>query len=327
MVIPVSGTLSLNTIQAEHGGINPIGMSEYYRGAGYVASYNTSIPLTGPIATSNFYSTYRISTVADITAALKNTTYSLVRNKLFSKTSYASGMETSTAVTFNNVTSAGYRFSTSVTGSLTFPATYDPAFDRLLATTQITFILRNMGNGTLTNSLTVNGSPVTLTDIFYSSVAGVNVRMSIGYINASYNAMGGISVSATYTKGSSNNENLQELFILPGRWEVTASTSSVGTTAGSLGTAAINTIAMAIRAGQADNNFDHGQWSGTSARTQILRRNSHWYDNSSSQVAIIDTAGTLSYTAGQLLVYDSSGNLTATYDWSSRAHLLTCTVV
>lgn len=57
MVLQVSGAISLSQIQTEHGGANPISLSEYYRGGGLVAniSQNNSIPTSGTISLSNFY--------------------------------------------------------------------------------------------------------------------------------------------------------------------------------------------------------------------------------------------------------------------------------
>jgi hypothetical protein len=52
-----SGTISLNNIQSEFGGSNPIAISEYYRGGGLVPDTpaNTSIPTSGQIKFTDFY--------------------------------------------------------------------------------------------------------------------------------------------------------------------------------------------------------------------------------------------------------------------------------
>jgi hypothetical protein len=59
MVLPSSGALSLNQIQTEFGGSNPIGLNEYYRGGNYVSSTITAIPASGVISIFNFYGTGR----------------------------------------------------------------------------------------------------------------------------------------------------------------------------------------------------------------------------------------------------------------------------
>ena len=58
MVLQSSGAISLNDIQNEFGGANPIGLNEYYRGVTYVSSNNTSVPASGQISLNNFYGAY-----------------------------------------------------------------------------------------------------------------------------------------------------------------------------------------------------------------------------------------------------------------------------
>jgi len=61
MPIPSSGALSLSTIQTEFGGINPIGLNEYYAGGGLVppgtTGTNGAVPSNGAISISAFYGT------------------------------------------------------------------------------------------------------------------------------------------------------------------------------------------------------------------------------------------------------------------------------
>lgn len=55
MALPVSGPLSLASIQSEFGGSSPISLSEYYRGGSYVTTNNSNVPSSGIIRISNFY--------------------------------------------------------------------------------------------------------------------------------------------------------------------------------------------------------------------------------------------------------------------------------
>jgi len=59
MTLPSSGALSLQSIQGEFGGSNPIGLNEYYRGGSLVAnnSNTASIPTSGTIQVDDFYGT------------------------------------------------------------------------------------------------------------------------------------------------------------------------------------------------------------------------------------------------------------------------------
>jgi hypothetical protein len=57
MALPSSGVLTLNDIQTEFGGTNPIDLSDYYRGGGLVpdSALNAAIPTSGVISVSDFY--------------------------------------------------------------------------------------------------------------------------------------------------------------------------------------------------------------------------------------------------------------------------------
>ena len=57
MVLQSSGSISLDDIQTEFGGTNPIGIDEYYRGGGSVpdTAANSSIPTSGTVSLDDFY--------------------------------------------------------------------------------------------------------------------------------------------------------------------------------------------------------------------------------------------------------------------------------
>jgi hypothetical protein len=65
MPIPVSGPISLTTIQTEFGGANPIGLNEYYAGGGLVAPGTAGtfgpVPSSGAISLQNFYGTTSVT--------------------------------------------------------------------------------------------------------------------------------------------------------------------------------------------------------------------------------------------------------------------------
>jgi hypothetical protein len=69
MPIPSSGAISLDTIQTEFGGSNPISLSEYYAGGTYVPSgtsgTNGAVPSSGEISFSQFYGTTALSWTPD----------------------------------------------------------------------------------------------------------------------------------------------------------------------------------------------------------------------------------------------------------------------
>ena len=55
MALPGSGTLSIQDIADEFGGIAPHSLSEYYRNGAYVGSSNTGVPTSGTISLSDSY--------------------------------------------------------------------------------------------------------------------------------------------------------------------------------------------------------------------------------------------------------------------------------
>lgn len=61
MALPTSGPLTLADIQGEFGGINPIGLDEYYAGGGLVPPGTSgtygAVPTSGQISIKNFYGT------------------------------------------------------------------------------------------------------------------------------------------------------------------------------------------------------------------------------------------------------------------------------
>ena len=77
MALPSTGPIDLGQVQAEFGGANPIGMDEYYQGAGtgYVTSSNYTpagqIPGSGPISLQNFLGVAKVTafTFNDVVAA------------------------------------------------------------------------------------------------------------------------------------------------------------------------------------------------------------------------------------------------------------------
>lgn len=58
MAMPSSGAINFGQLQTEFGGSNPIGINEYYRSGTYVPplTANASVPTSGAISMSNFYS-------------------------------------------------------------------------------------------------------------------------------------------------------------------------------------------------------------------------------------------------------------------------------
>jgi hypothetical protein len=122
MPLPTSGPLSLNDIQTEFGGTNPISLSEYYAGGANVpagtSGTNGAVPSSGTISINNFYGTSKI------VYRLDNDVYSDLG---------INGVEPSAGVNFtvrsdgtvlvtgdNSGTLANYNWITPTTGSTTY---------------------------------------------------------------------------------------------------------------------------------------------------------------------------------------------------------------
>ena len=77
MTLQTSATITLAQIQSEHGGSNPIGMNEMYRGGSNVQNHNntdgtlnpTAIPTSGTISMSQFYGSSNNATVTSNSTA------------------------------------------------------------------------------------------------------------------------------------------------------------------------------------------------------------------------------------------------------------------
>jgi len=67
MPLPSSGVLTLQDIQTEFGGSNPIGLNEYYAGGAFVPSGTVgthgAVPSSGALAIRDFYGTSAIVTI------------------------------------------------------------------------------------------------------------------------------------------------------------------------------------------------------------------------------------------------------------------------
>ena len=79
MPLPGSGSISLNDIQNEFGGSNPISISEYYNNGSFVRSLGAApnVPTSGQIAFSNFYGSTRYVATTQTVAFTGSTTWTV----------------------------------------------------------------------------------------------------------------------------------------------------------------------------------------------------------------------------------------------------------
>lgn len=295
MVLQTTGPINLLNIQSEFGGTSPISISEYYRGSGLVPNGSLGIPASGAISFANFYGARKLSTLDEIVGAIKSTNYINIRNYLFSKTGFASGIETTNALSMSYSTSASYRYSTTVDASYTWPLSYVAAFSPFLNTSYLTVVARNFANSaSLVASINVNNTSYVPTTIFSGSTL-LQHRLSYVHAEVGSEAFKGLNIAVRYIKGSSNNENLQELYIIPGRWNPVSNTNGAALISSNV---LANDIAIALSAGAEDAYFPaKGNFSGVTF-TEVIRRTSRWYDNTRMRYAVMNSAGTLVFNPG-----------------------------
>jgi hypothetical protein len=180
MALPTSGSLTLEQIQTEFGGSNPISLNEYYAGGANVpagtSGTNGAVPSSGTISISNFYGTQKVAPTFTFSISQH-----IDRANLRSL-AVAAGWNQSSAV-IATLASGYYIYSTSVgTPALTI----DGSFPGGVTLVNNGFIMGKGGNG---------ASP---TSTSYNSVSagqngghGISLGVSCTIFNNSYIAGGG----------------------------------------------------------------------------------------------------------------------------------------
>jgi hypothetical protein len=181
MPLPSSGPLSLNDIQTEFGGTNPISLSEYYAGGANVPAGTTgtfgAVPTIGnPISIRNFYGTSKI------VYRLDSGTYSdFAVSPLDAQTTLFVGSDGSLDIgTFNSGVLANYNW-------ITPTATASTHFVRLTPT-----------SGTFSGSTTSAWLALTTSAQWFVNQTGFGLNTATGTLAISTNS-GGTNIVATAT--------------------------------------------------------------------------------------------------------------------------------
>ena len=126
MAIPSSGPISLDDLQTEFGGINPISITEYYRGGAYVANNatNSGVPLSGAISLGDFYGA--AASQSRTTTTTWNTTTSWID---YYTTSWGGSYTTSWGTSRNTNTTKNRSTSRSTTTSWNTTETTGPFYN------------------------------------------------------------------------------------------------------------------------------------------------------------------------------------------------------
>lgn len=272
-----AGTITFNDVQTEFGGINPIGIDEYYLGGPYMGTNNTGVPTTGAISMSQLRNLYRASTPSELTTAVYSTPYADYRNALFSYVTADLGFETSTAAAYHAITY--FNLATSVTANLTYRSTYVAGAQPFLKTSFITFICLTAGISASYASLTVGGVARTMTSVGTNSGTGGTININFTQVPVGENALAGLNVVGNYTKSGTNRTSQFNIIALPGKWDRVT------------GAIAANDFMCSISTASFDSN-PNGKSSLSPAYTTLARRSSQWYNNTECLIGAATTSGT-----------------------------------
>lgn len=297
-----------------------ISISDYYRGGPYVPNIpvNNAIPLDGnfaPISFSDFYGAKGVSslsTTAEIMDAMAPTTSDAdlvaARNYLTSAAQISSGFETDTETdrTFRFYTS-GETTSTYIEETLNFGAR--PATLSGLATEGLTIITLNEGHYTSEpldqNLLHVNGvdySSEVQSNVMVSGNSTVydtqlSARVKVYHIPVALSDLS--SVTAGYNKASYNMESRQEVYVIPGIWEVLQNLAipyTTNSTEQKQISVLRNDVILASRYLPSDNYID--DWDNIenySNQKRIMRRSTRYWNGSSTEYIRVLQGGDMGF--------------------------------
>ncbi len=312
-----SGQISLSEIRDAFGGSGQISLSDLYQASGTGATNmlvrnvdaNDAIPEEDEISfddfrgiTANGVTGYEIATLLTSSSNI---------NYCVSQASLAAGMRTSTTSgtsAYDEVESHNYRYTTSVSGSHTFSSSFPNGIWG--AATGSTHIAMNYNKGSTSSTvgwpaIKIGGSGVSETkaancNLIFSHYGDNEVDSIVrwNYFKSNSN-LNGLSVNVTYSKTSTNGENRQMLFALPGKWsdvfhnntsgnsfDIDANTGLTGSTSF---TAQKGDIVFTISAQWYDDYASHG--TTVSNSTSVLYHRSRWYQNTNVRIFVINSAG------------------------------------
>ena len=309
-----SGQISLSEIRDAFGGSGEISLSDLYQASGTGATNmlvrnvdaNDAIPEEDEISFDDFRGiTANGVTGYEIASLLSQNSE---RQYAFSRTSFAAGMRTASGASDEDTQSHNYRYSTSVSGSHTFNSSFPNGIWG--AATGSTHIAMNYNKGSTSSTvgwpaIKIGGSGVSETkaancNLLFSHYGDNEVDSIVrwNYFKSNSN-LNGLSVNVTYSKTSTNGENRQMYFALPGKWsdvfhnntsgnsfDIDANT---GLTSSTSFTAQKGDIVFTISAQWYDDYASHG--TTVSNSTSCLYSRTRWYQNTNVRIFVINSAG------------------------------------
>lgn len=309
MAIKTSGTLSfVNDIVAEFADSPSHSLSEFY-------GRDTNIPGSGTISFSDFYGASDLMSNADLWNLLRNSDHTKVRNTLFSASNFGSGMETSTETSFRcDDISRLYRYTPNITATYRWPDIWPlvigggPPFAK---TSYLTIVIRNLvadrnevsvSNGTV-GSIEFDGVTYNANETYnyLGNQSGANWDhfLTVFRIETGTNPLSGKRITVEYTKDSSGNPSLQEMFVFPGKWNTVRSVN--GRDNIECGTVVANDLLIGgkWRDGGDSSTLNRGVFQQSITPYYMLKRDASFDgDTCGSRVAFANASESLTYDAG-----------------------------
>lgn len=300
MALPASGPITLERVQIEFGGSNPISMSEYYRNGPYMTDNNTGVPTNGLIAMSKLQGAERIvgKDVVTHIAAAAGSYVSMTPSDYNTNMNYWSATET-----FTNSPSAFTQtsvFRSGNTARSTFTAQSSVSSLGFTWTTALAW--QNSRSTTVPQTPKINRLAVFNVDSAHYATTATSNNSNVYY--HSYNLFkanevlqSGSSASAYFQADGSAVYSNQKggLILLHGEWQH----NSNGNALSGSGTFDIpaNMICLLQCTGNSNSRVNLLGLGTNSNVAYLLNGNTYWYDN--NQVAVIgnktETSQTISY--------------------------------
>ena len=202
MAIPASGAVSLTDIQTEYGGSNPISLSEYYRGGAYVPNTvnTTTIPTSGAISVSNFYSTSKSYTQAQVASYMDANLLNTFR--------WCQGGDGSYDVFIGGPYER-------YTGFSNWTASFSLGGASITGTTKFTVVVGITGSSASFGTTSIGGSGVTIvSQTDHSS----GYEMAIRVLDCEGDFRNLTSVSVGWNRSGGNSGSWAAAMVVPGRW-------------------------------------------------------------------------------------------------------------
>ena len=181
MALPSSGVLTLDDIQTEFGGTNPIDLSDYYRGGGLVpnSALNAAIPTSGAISVGDFYgatNVINLNFAITFTGSVVNGTSIPIGTARVTRMVHIHG-NTITVPTSGTIGGVTATFISAPSGSGVEPAGHWQAWAKVPTGTTATVTLNTGGgNSTVSTFDTVNASASTTS--YQTGVPPVTLTMT-----------------------------------------------------------------------------------------------------------------------------------------------------